>query len=176
MQVAFHDIVGNPCVRRITDDGWFPGEDVKSAGPVEGTAVLRRTAADQVDVTGTLTVPVEASCGRCCRDVRLVLDIEFFYRCIVGEDEAGALQEMECREEDSQTQFLTEPVVDLGALCREQVLLALPARILCCSECKGLCQQCGADLNHSLCSCQPSTDTGPFAALKRLKDNKDRNH
>lgn len=36
---------------------------------------------------------------------------------------------------------------------RQTVLLSLPSRILCDPSCKGLCSQCGQDLNRAPCVC-----------------------
>lgn len=44
--------------------------------------------------------------------------------------------------------------VTLGEMIREQVILAFPMRPLCSPDCKGLCPNCGGDLNRSICSCE----------------------
>ncbi len=169
MNVAFHEIVGSELVRRIIDDGWFPGDELVAEGPVEGGVVLRRTGPDRVEITGSLQVTVGACCDRCCRPVQVPLAVEFFYQCIVGREPVVAGTETECRADDYDTVFLPGPVIDLGALFREQIYLALPARTLCRRDCKGLCRQCGADLNETPCSCRQPELSGPFAALRQLK-------
>ncbi len=57
--------------------------------------------------------------------------------------------------ESESSPFVNDMVVDLPGLSREALVLALPARVLCTSECKGLCPQCGADLNEGECECRP---------------------
>lgn len=54
---------------------------------------------------------------------------------------------------------------------REAIMLELPTLPLCREDCKGLCAQCGADLNEGPCSCDTSDqDVSPWkAALKDLK-------
>jgi len=44
----------------------------------------------------------------------------------------------------------------------------LPLAETCRDECKGLCAQCGANLNEGECGCEPDRSTHPFAALKAL--------
>lgn len=51
--------------------------------------------------------------------------------------------------------FVTGRTVDLAGLSREAVVLALPERVLCSEDCRGLCASCGADLNKERCSCAP---------------------
>jgi uncharacterized protein len=50
--------------------------------------------------------------------------------------------------------FIEGMVVDLSGLTREAVVLAMPGRVLCSEGCKGLCAECGTDLNESECSCE----------------------
>ncbi|OGV63161.1 MAG: hypothetical protein A3K19_00225 [Lentisphaerae bacterium RIFOXYB12_FULL_65_16] len=47
-----------------------------------------------------------------------------------------------------------EGLLDLTEEIREDMLLALPNRCLCREDCRGLCPQCGADLNSGECRCE----------------------
>lgn len=44
--------------------------------------------------------------------------------------------------------------VTLDPEIRDEVILDHPIRVLCKPECKGLCHQCGANLNDGPCKCQ----------------------
>lgn len=44
-------------------------------------------------------------------------------------------------------------LLDLNELAISDLLLQLPTKILCKEDCKGLCMQCGCDLNNSECAC-----------------------
>ena len=60
-------------------------------------------------------------------------------------------------------------VLELDDAVRTAVLLELPSRILCKEDCRGLCAQCGANLNVNACSCQKDlTSRNPFSALASL--------
>ena len=52
-------------------------------------------------------------------------------------------------------------------LVTEDIWLAIPARFLCKEDCKGLCSQCGTDLNDSQCGCKKEIDPR-LAALQQL--------
>ncbi len=43
--------------------------------------------------------------------------------------------------------------LDLGAVLREELALAVPSFVLCREDCAGLCPECGADLNSGPCGC-----------------------
>ena len=63
----------------------------------------------------------------------------------------------------------TGHVLELDDAVRTAVLLELPSRILCKEDCRGLCAQCGANLNVNVCSCQKDlTSRNPFSALASL--------
>ena len=59
-------------------------------------------------------------------------------------------------------------IIDLEPVVREQFVLAIPYAPLCKEACKGLCSQCGADLNVAACSCPPIVD-GRWEALGKMK-------
>jgi uncharacterized protein len=60
-------------------------------------------------------------------------------------------------------------ILDMGELFRQSTLLAIPMKPLCCPECRGLCPQCGADLNNESCHCSSGNTTLLAAAFKNLK-------
>ena len=58
--------------------------------------------------------------------------------------------------------------IDIEPLFREQFVRFVPYAPLCAEDCKGLCSQCGIDLNSGTCSCEKPIDPR-LAALKGLK-------
>lgn len=65
--------------------------------------------------------------------------------------------------------YLNEDVIDLSDVLTEQLQLQLPFQPLCKQECKGMCSNCGADLNVGRCACSKINATSPFSVLKDLK-------
>ena len=59
-------------------------------------------------------------------------------------------------------------MIDLAPLVRELSLLSLPIKVLCRPDCQGLCQECGANLNHGECGCAPDDIDPRFAILAAL--------
>lgn len=58
--------------------------------------------------------------------------------------------------------------IDLAPILREYALLEVPIKPLHDPECKGLCIECGQDLNLKDCGHSQDVDDSPFAALKKL--------
>ncbi len=44
--------------------------------------------------------------------------------------------------------------IDITEDLRQEILLNLPDRVLCCKDCQGICPQCGTNLNENKCNCK----------------------
>ena len=58
--------------------------------------------------------------------------------------------------------------IDFTPVLREYALLEVPIKALCKPDCKGLCTECGQDLNIKDCGHRQHDENSPFAALKDL--------
>jgi uncharacterized protein len=58
--------------------------------------------------------------------------------------------------------------INLAPLVREFMLLEVPISPLCRTDCKGLCSECGNNLNENPCDHAPSTGDSRFDVLKEL--------
>jgi uncharacterized protein len=60
-------------------------------------------------------------------------------------------------------------VVDVDGVAREALVLALPGQVLCSDSCRGLCPQCGQDLNRGACECGGRETDERWNKLKDLR-------
>lgn len=60
--------------------------------------------------------------------------------------------------------------LDLQPLVRDYALLEIPISPICKPDCKGLCPQCGENLNETDCGHSNNSDETPFSTLKDLLD------
>jgi uncharacterized protein len=58
--------------------------------------------------------------------------------------------------------------IDLAPMLREYALLEVPINPICKPDCKGLCVECGQDLNLADCGHHQPEDDSPFSVLKKL--------
>ena len=56
--------------------------------------------------------------------------------------------------------------IDFTPILREYALLEVPIKSLCKPDCKGLCIECGQDLNEGDCGHDKHEDESPFKILK----------
>jgi uncharacterized protein len=67
--------------------------------------------------------------------------------------------------------YISQDFIDLADVLTEQLRLQVPFQPLCREDCKGICSQCGADLNQGRCACSKLTKQTPFSMLKDFKVN-----
>ena len=84
----------------------------------------------------------------------------------------AAEDEVELSQDDLTTAFYRDQTLDLAEMVREQFYLALPMRPLCREECKGLCPQCGTNLNQGTCACDVRWEDPRLAGLRTLLKKK----
>jgi uncharacterized protein len=144
-----------------------PDEDYRVAAPVELSIDVERSGPDSFRVRGRVATKLELLCGRCLETFELPVDAQFDLRYIPHVGDAKDA-EREIAEDDLTTSVYRDGTLDLLDLLREQFLLVLPMKPLCAQSCRGLCPDCGANLNASDCSCQPRWEDPRLAPLKGL--------
>lgn len=169
MKIAFREIGREKSRITIQENSWLPPKEVDATSPVQAEITLQLQGEDTVLLEGSLTGSVRLDCARCGDPVTYELDEKFFYLVTTREEEISSLHEKECSDEESDTLYLKEPVIDVAEILQEQLYLAIPGKVLCNDECRGLCPECGGSLNRGECSCSESLLDSPFAVLKKLK-------
>jgi len=122
----------------------------------------------EVRIRGHLTARLEASCDRCLKLFPLPVNVSFDVSYAPLETLAPE-EERELNERDLSLGFYEKELIDIDALVREQIRLALPFRLLCREDCLGLCQKCGADLNAGPCGCLGEETDIRWAPLLEFK-------
>lgn len=118
-------------------------------------------------LTGTVKGEMELDCSRCLEPFRVPVDLRFDH-LYLPHTEASAVVEQEVEDDDLETSYYQDDQIDLGELVREQFYLTLPMKPLCIEDCKGLCPQCGTNLNLSVCGCKQVWEDPRLAALKSM--------
>jgi uncharacterized protein len=135
----------------------FEGFSVSLAEPVRVRGRLSRTGTDQFFWQGALATRVTERCRRCLKVVSVPVTAQ-----------VGALYTEAADEDPSSYPLPSGGELDLGEMVREELLLAVPAYVVCRDDCRGLCPNCGTDLNEEDCSCEPEPDPR-WAVLQTLK-------
>ena len=122
-------------------------------------------------LSGRLQARLQLTCGRCLEPFTLPVDtqVDLTY---VPHPEQAAEGEVELSQDDLTTAFYRDQTLDLGDMVREQFYLTLPMRPLCREDCKGLCPQCGTNLNQGTCACDVRWEDPRLAGLRTLLKKK----
>jgi len=146
-------------------------EECRFTAPVE-TALRAIRIDDMIDVKGTLNTLVRLPCSRCLKEYETALGSRFeltYVRRLPGFQEDLQPDEAEISAAEMGLIYFEGEHINLLDGIQEQVIMAMPVRPLCSDHCKGLCANCGQDLNAAECCCNRQQSDSRFAVLKNLK-------
>lgn len=112
-------------------------------------------------VHGEVSLILSIPCDRCLKEVKVPLRLEFGQEFI---SPAEAYQE----EGQNEQSFLQGYELDMEAFVNSEILVNMPVKVLCKPECKGICKQCGQDLNEGDCGCDTFVPDPRMAAIKDI--------
>jgi DUF177 domain-containing protein len=145
----------------------FHSAEIKQIEPLEVTATAELLEG-QIRIDGTLETKIELVCARCLEPVveEVSRTFDLFYAPLPKDIKH---KEDRLKDDDTEIGFYEGPGLFLADVLKEQVLLALPLKVICQSDCRGLCPNCGANLNHEECRCETHAMDPRMAPLARLK-------
>src|SRR5215510_1803816 len=124
---------------------------------------------DLFHLVGRVRTTLELTCSRCLEPFQMPVDAPFDLRYQPRSQNTGE-GEREVEADDMTTAFYENETIDLGQLMHEQFYLTLPMKPLCAADCRGLCTQCGTNLNRGTCDCSGDWEDPRLAALKSWKN------
>lgn len=127
-----------------------------------------REVVEDIRLVGSMSTRVEVRCARCLdpvtRDINESFDL--LYRP-QGVDAAG--DEAAITQAETEIGYYRGEGLLLEDVLKEQVLLALPVKLVCAADCKGLCPHCGRNLNVENCDCVTTMSDPRWAALEDIR-------
>lgn len=159
-------------VQEVLNQDWWRGTDPSQqvlgfACPLQVDVKVSK-AADKFLVDGTLAGWIRVRCDRCLEPFELEVKSTFNVYLVV-KPSGPSEEDVELLDEDMEVEFLKGEMMDLDDIIREQVYLSVPMKCVCKSDCRGLCPQCGANLNVAPCSCRSEVGHAAFSKLENLK-------
>lgn len=137
--------------------------------PVEGRVNLIRTESG-ILARGEAEATLVAECRRCLEpfevDVRFTFEEEYVPSIDI---ETGAT--LPVSPENPELVVDGHHQLDLTEVLRQYVVMETSRSALCRPDCKGLCSQCGQNLNLGTCSCEQDTVDPRLAILKQLLES-----
>jgi len=151
-----HEEIGYSHEISLKLDKAILGEDLELTD-FEGNLILDRTPQGLL-LQGKFSGNTELECVRCLK--------QFAYRLHWDVTELYAFNKKSASE--SGLILPDSAQIELAPLMREYALLEIPIKPLCRPDCKGLCIECGQDLNIKDCGHKQQDEDSPFSILKDL--------
>lgn len=122
---------------------------------------------DEIFIKSSLSTKVDLICDVCLDD--FATDVNEQVDIILTKD----TDLVEREEEDVYLYSDAAPKIDITDSVRQTLLLAIPFKKVCREDCKGLCPQCGVNLNHEQCSCTHERIDPRWSGLKNISFDND---
>lgn len=100
-----------------------------------------------VYVSGLVTADAIGECARCLTELEIDVDVDVAELFVYPERAAAAAEEQAEDESPDEVYLVVDELIDLEPPLRDAIVMSLPFSPLCRPGCKGLCSECGADLN-----------------------------
>ena len=129
----------------LPDDPALEGLDIEFEGPIVVEGRLHATDGSSFLWRGDVQATVVGECRRCLKRVEQRID-----------DQVDVVFSADPDLADDPSVYVLPPdpsTIDVSGAVREEIALRASAFPLCGEDCKGLCPNCGADLNAGPCGC-----------------------
>ena len=161
------------------EDAFEALADIVAAGDIEFIQPIHfdlraYRVGELIVADGRFNVPVSLKCARCLAEFDFILISDFrltYSRDADGPNAKTDARDVELGGDEIGMLSFNGQHIDLRPALQEELVLALPMQPLCKDSCKGLCSECGANLNAGECGCAKQKINPKFAALKNLKLN-----
>jgi uncharacterized protein len=154
---------------RFTDqEFWFAAFkryklEFHPAGPITAKYHVAPSG-DGFLIRGHIRGGIVMPCDRCVEDTRAEIDEDFeLYEEPAKPDEEEPPERPLVREREGLVEL------DEAGMLWEQLMLALPVKPLCGVDCRGICPECGRNLNITRCGCEEETGDPRMAVFRDLK-------
>lgn len=129
----------------------------------------RKATIDDIRLVGEFSTRLELLCARCLEPVHQDVQKSFDLLYRPQGVDAGK-EEVSLGKEDVDIGYYQGDGLLLEEVLREQLLLAVPLKLVCREDCKGLCPSCGQNLNQGECGCARTDPDPRWHALEGLRN------
>ncbi len=116
---------------------------------------------ENIILNGTIKYTFDDECARCLAPFDNIVETKFEAVLVNQVDEGD-------NESDEIILQITDGCVDLEETIKQMIYLSMPMKSLCKNDCKGICPNCGVNLNIEKCKCEDNLTDPRFDKLKDL--------
>lgn len=135
-------------IKFLVKDVTSKGMDINKTVPMEGIGL----SSEEIDLRSPITVKATVEKAGNHIVAHTTVKADYGYMCARCLEDFHEVHETEY---DFDFEFTSElDSIDLGEEVRQEMIMANPPRILCKENCKGICPNCGVNLNVEKCKCK----------------------
>jgi uncharacterized protein len=168
MKVDVKDILGNLGAKKRFS--YVRPVELREIGqkPEVSVDVELTNARSRIMVQGNLDADVELTCSRCAEVFRKKLKVDIYEEFLPeGSEELNEDKDLSLT--DLNVFTYTDDEIDLEEIVRQNILSALPMQPICSDDCRGLCGNCGQNLNTGACNCKVEQIDRRLMPLQKFK-------
>lgn len=145
----------------------FTLEDVEVDGvhpfvsPIKVSGLLKPFGGS-AELTAVLSYDLSMPCSRCLEEILSHKELNVSHTLV---------RSLADEEDDDSYIQVENDAVDLDELFYSDLMLEMPSKFVCKEDCKGLCPECGKNLNYGSCDCRKSQTDPRLEILSKLLDN-----
>lgn len=124
--------------------------------------VITNTGEKVLELEGKGSVTVEIPCDRCLERVSVPFELMFKRKVDMKQSEEDRIKDLD------ESNYITGLDLDVDMLVYDEILINWPLKVLCKEDCKGICSQCGQNLNHGTCDCDQTSLDPRMAAISDI--------
>ena len=117
--------------------------EVIQAEPIE--LKVTNSGNNKIHIAGEVRLTLGIPCDRCLSDVSCPVEFELDQDINFGDSDDT--EDMEDRS------FVDGHIIDIDEMLYPEIFMNLPSKVLCKDDCKGICRECGKNLNEGECGC-----------------------
>ena len=114
----------------------------------------------KLTIAGSVTVGIP--CDRCLEQVSVEISYSIERKLDMKQSDEDRVEDLD------ENDYLTGIDLDVDRLVYLEVLMNWPLKVLCRENCKGICSQCGKNLNQGPCGCAEEPKDPRMAAISDI--------
>ena len=124
---------------------------------VHTNVILLNIGSKEINISGDIEAILKIPCSRCMEDIEYKIKTDFSKDVKFDDNDS-----------DEVIEYINGYNLDLEKLVLNELIINLPMKVLCSDTCKGICNQCGVNLNKDSCNCDKSDIDPRLAVFKDL--------
>jgi uncharacterized protein len=150
-----------------TDDPSWEGTELRFSAPLSVVGQVQWISSGEVLARIRLKGLLDQECRRCLEPVLSPVEeeLDLLFAPLDGSEDSD--------QENVRPLPESAGELDLIDAIREELVLSQSPLALCKADCKGLCPQCGTDLNKNSCQCSTKEADPRWDTLRALNQERD---